>query len=174
MKITCSICGRVHEGTIAKIGKPEKRGGKKRWISFCPICNTFIPVEVPEGKIVMAFVSDESPEYFTDEFIPEKPIVSYYAFKTPKAFLDKWYKVSQNPDSMWYFVMYEGQCICSGACDPCDIETFEEFFKIQKKINRHRPRRTRKLPPFVSTDGKGFYSENELLAYAAKAKASTN
>lgn len=144
MKIKCDLCGHVHEGTIAKIGKPVKRGGEKQWLSFCPECNQFIPVKVPKGKIVMLFACDENEAYFTGEFNPANPMVSYYAFNYPKAFIDFWKEKVKNPDSMWYFVLYEDRCICSGACDPGDMENFEEFFKIQKKINRHkaRPRKT--------------------------------
>lgn len=171
MKIKCELCGHIHEGTIAKIGKPVKRGGEKQWLSFCPECNHFIPVKVPKGKIVMAFAYDESHDYFTDDFDPKNPLVSYYAFNSPKAFMDAWKEKVKKPDSMWYFVLNGDFCVCSGACDPGDIEIFEEYFAIQKKINRHKPKSSpNKLPPFVSDDGHGFYSKQEMLVYVAKRK----
>ena len=138
MKINCNVCGHVYEGTIAKIGKPQKRGGDKQWISYCSKCNHFIPVKVPKGKIVMAFAYDETDEFFTDEFVPQNPLVSYYVFNTPKSFIEAWKEKVKNPDSMWYFVLCNDFCICSGACDPDDIKIFEEYFDIQQKSNSRK------------------------------------
>ena len=84
---------------------------------------------VPSGKIIMAFTDPdyddkENPyKYFTDDFIGDY-IHTYYAFDTVKDFINKWVEIYDKPNGMWYWVMDGEHCVCSGACDPMDIEIF--------------------------------------------------
>ena len=91
------------------------------------------------GKIVMAFtdpVDTDPPEtryrYFTEYFTGEG-VHMYCIFNTPEDFVSKWLKIHDKPNGMWYWVLDDGECICSGACDPNDIEIFKrhwpELFK---------------------------------------------
>jgi hypothetical protein len=36
----------------------------------------------------------------------------------------------EEPDGMWYWVVADGELICSGACDPYDEEIFEEHWNL--------------------------------------------
>lgn len=96
-----------------------------------------------KGKIVMAFTDPldslmenyngsmdkkENYKYFTDNFTGEG-IHTYYIFDTMEEFIDKWKEIYDKPNGMWYWVLDNGVCFCSGACDPDDIEIFEEHLK---------------------------------------------
>lgn len=168
MKIKCDVCGHVHEGTIAKIGKPVKRGGEKQWISFCPECNHFIPVKVPNGKIVMLFACDDSEEYFTDNFNPANPMVSYYAFHYPKAFMDFWKRRLRTRIPC-------GISFCMKTCAfapvpviPAILKTLKSFSKFKKRsiATRHGLRRMYWLPlinQIASPFRAGIHKERKLL-----------
>ncbi len=83
-----------------------------------------------ENKIVMAFTDpvdgDENPyKYFTDNFTGEG-VHTCHVFNTPEEFIQKWLELDENPEGMWYWVLDDGDCICSGAYDPCDIDGFKE------------------------------------------------
>lgn len=41
-------------------------------------------------------------------------------------FAAAWRKMVGNPDGMWYFVLYKGKQIMSGACDDGDEDYFKE------------------------------------------------
>ena len=101
------------------------------WYGVCPDCGGTFAVSLPKAKVVMAFSDDHDPNndeaYFTDWF-PGTCIRTYYAFDSVDAFADAWYKMVENPDGMWYWVLDEGTLICGGACDPCDDEIFAEHF----------------------------------------------
>ena len=125
MNLKCLNCSHEFEGTITKDGLG--------WHSSCPKCGASFDVDVPKGRIIMAFACDDTDEYFTDEWDDENEIVSYYAFDTPAEFFKKWqsfhdYKSGGEPDSMWYWVLDNGELVCSGACDPNDEDVFEEFW----------------------------------------------
>ena len=126
MKLNCLHCGHEFDGTISK----DKLG----WHSNCPKCSGSFDVDVPVGRIVMAFAWDEDDEYFTDDWYDDNEIYTYYAFNTPKEFIDAWKKMACSddvwPDSMWYWVLDNGELICSGACDPYDIEIFKSHWDI--------------------------------------------
>lgn len=89
-------------------------------------------VEVPEGKILVAWANPdyeaEAPYEVFEQDVPEKGICAYGVYETPVEFLMAWREMVHNPEGMWYWVMDGGDCICSGACDPGDIEIFEENF----------------------------------------------
>lgn len=93
-----------------------------------------------KGKIVMAFtdpldaltedyneLTDDNYKYFTDDFTGEG-IHTYYLFDTKEEFIDKWKEIHDKPNGMWHWCLDDGKCFCSGACDPYDIEIFEEYF----------------------------------------------
>lgn len=93
------------------------------------------------GKIVMAFTDpldcfidnyagEDRYKYFTDDFTGEG-VHTYYVFDTPEEFINKWQEICEQPNGMWYWCVYDGECFCSGACDPDDIDIFENYF------NRH-------------------------------------
>lgn len=63
----------------------------------------------------------EYPEEFKEEYPHKK-----YEFKTPKEFVEHWYEL---PEGNWYWVYHgDNNLVCSGACDPNDLEIFEEYF----------------------------------------------
>lgn len=125
MKLKCLQCGHEYEGSISL----DSLG----WHSSCPVCEGSFDVDVPKGRVVMAFTNpfyDAEYPYatFTDDFNGEG-ITAYYAFPSVQSFIRKWKKVAQNPDGMWYWVLDNGRCICSGACDPDDIFNFHDYWK---------------------------------------------
>lgn len=129
MKIKCWNCGHEFEGSISY----DELG----WHSYCEECKTSFDVDVPTGKIVMAFTDpvddDENPyKYFTDDFTGDC-VHTYYAFDTVEEFIEKWLEIHDKPNGMWYWVLDGDTCVCSGACDPYDIEIFEEYWNIAEK-----------------------------------------
>lgn len=128
MKLNCLNCNHKFEGRIFKY--------ELGWHSICPECGSSFDVDLPEGKIIMAFtdpVDDEedSYRYFTDDFTGQG-IHIYYAFDSVKNFIQKWKEIYEKPNGMWYWVVYEGITICSGACDPDDINIFKEYWKDEE------------------------------------------
>lgn len=94
-------------------------------------------VELLKGKIVMAFTDpldtltqenniEDNYKYFTDDFTGYG-VHAYYTFNTMEEFIDKWKEICDNPKGMWYWCLDNGECFCSGACDPDDIEIFKEY-----------------------------------------------
>lgn len=96
-------------------------------------------MSILEGKIVMAFtdpldvladnyneeeMGEDNYKYFTDNFTGEG-VHGYYIFDTPEEFIKTWKAIYNKPNGMWYWVLDNGVCICSGACDPDD---FHECF----------------------------------------------
>ena len=125
MKLKCLHCEHEFDGSISK----DNFG----WHSSCPKCECSFDVDVPIGRIIMAFAWDETDEYFTDDWHDDNELATYYAFNTPEEFMIAWKKMSECPDGMWYWVMDGDNCVCSGACDPYDIEIFEEYWNITEK-----------------------------------------
>lgn len=126
MKLKCLHCGHEFDGTICF----DNFG----WHSSCEKCNGSFDVDVPTNRIIMAFADDSNPDddyrNFVD-YMTESTLVSIYGFDTPEEFIEFWKTKSDpygTPDSMWYFVLDNCICICSGACDPNDIEIFEEHW----------------------------------------------
>ncbi len=127
MKLNCLSCGHEFDGSISK----DELG----WHSVCPECECSFDVDVPTGRIIMAFAWDETDEYFTDDWLDDNEFATYYAFNTPEEFMTAWRKMHDYdnggyPDGMWYWVLDNGELICSGACDPNDEEIFEECWGI--------------------------------------------
>lgn len=127
MELKCLHCEYEFDGSISK----DELG----WHSSCPECGCSFDVDIPDGRIVMAFAWDETDEYFTDDWCDSNEFATYYVFDTPKEFMNTWYKMAYCedgccPDGMWYWVLDNKELICSGACDPCDIEIFEEHWGI--------------------------------------------
>lgn len=136
MKITCPYEHYVFEGSITKVGN--------RWKTICPFCKSTIWLDIPEENkpILMAFVNDNDPdkdkENFTDNW-KGKNIRTIYGFNTPESFMKAWREMVQKPDSMWYWVLHNGRCICSGPCDTYDEEIFiEEFGMSYPKQSKHK------------------------------------
>lgn len=127
MKLKCLHCENKFDGNISY----DELG----WHSVCPECGGSFDVDVPDGKIVMAFTDpvDDDEEncykYFTDDFTGEC-VHTYYAFDTVEEFIKKWLEIYEEPNGMWYWVLDGECCICSGACDPCDIEIFNEYWGL--------------------------------------------
>ena len=70
--------------------------------------------------------------YFTDNFTGEG-LISVYGCANVKDFFILIEHLIKYPDGMWYWVLHNEKCICSGACDPGDIEIFEDYFGITKE-----------------------------------------
>lgn len=81
------------------------------------------------SKIEIYFADFKFPETITDVFSYDYPVKSHYSFDTYKDFIEKWHKLCKNPDSRWYWVLLDGCVICSGSCDPQDIEIFKDYFE---------------------------------------------
>ena len=126
MKLKCSTCGIEFDGCISK----DELG----WHSKCSNCESYFDVEVPKGKIIMAFAWDESRESFTDNWCDDNLIDTYYAFDTVSEFIEAWKKMSEKPDGMWYWLVDNGYCFCSGACGPEDIVNIYEHFGLYPEI----------------------------------------
>ena len=127
MKIKCLNCGHEFDGSISY----DKLG----WYSSCEKCGGSFDVDVPNGKIVMAFTDpvddDENPyKYFTDYFTGGY-IHAYYAFDTVEDFIKKWKEIYEEPHGMWYWVLDNGELVCSGACDLMDIDIFEDYWGLK-------------------------------------------
>lgn len=127
MKLKCLQCEYEFDGSISK----DELG----WHSVCPECGGSFDVDVPDGRIIMAFAWDETDDYFTDDWRDNNEIATYYAFDTPEEFMKVWRKMAYCeddccPDGMWYWVLYDGELICSGACDTYDEEIFEEYWEF--------------------------------------------
>ena len=122
MKLKCLNCGHEFDGSIGK----DELG----WHSSCPECECSFDVDVPTGRIIMAFAWDETDEYFTDDWQDDNEITTYYTFDTPEEFMEAWNKMVDNPDGMWYWVIDGDKLICSGACDPYDEEIFVENWEL--------------------------------------------
>lgn len=91
-----------------------------------------------DDRIVIAFtdpVDTDPPEtryrYFTDEFTGEGVHTRYTCFGV-EAFINRWIQLYDKPNGMWYWVLDNGKCICSGACDPDDIDIFIEHWHLEE------------------------------------------
>lgn len=122
-KFTCRSCDHEFNGILHH----DDLG----WHTACPKCGASLDIDVPMGRIVMAFADDSNPEEdaenFTDSF-PGKSIRTYYTFNTVDDFRTTWERMVIEPDGMWYFVLDDNTLLVSGACDEVDAETFEQHF----------------------------------------------
>lgn len=102
-------------------------------------------------SIVMAFtdpIDTDPPEtcykYFTDEFTGEG-VHTWYTFNDVEAFINTWIRLYDKPNGMWYWVLDDGKCICSGACDPDDIDIFIDYWHLEAYSDDiHESMKTRK------------------------------
>lgn len=121
MKLICTSCLHEYEGSIFR----DELG----WHGVCPDCGASFPIDLPTGLIVMAFTDDSNPdkdwENFTDDFADTASIRAYYVFNSVAEFAEAWRKMAGSPDGMWYFVLYKGKQVVSGAYDDGD----EDYFK---------------------------------------------
>lgn len=127
MELKCLHCGYEFDGSISK----DELG----WHSVCPECDGSFDVDMPNGRIIMAFAWDETDEYFTDDWCDDNEIATYYAFDTVEEFMKAWRKMAYcedgcYPDSMWYWVIDNGKLVCSGACDTYDEDIYKEYWGI--------------------------------------------
>ena len=95
-----------------------------------------------ENKIIMAFTDpderlDDPYSTFTDNYI-EDNVKIMFVFDTPEEFLETFNRIindEEGPYGMWYWVLDHGKQICSGACDPNDIDVYEEHWNLNKEEN---------------------------------------
>ena len=139
MDLKCLCCEHEFEGAISK----DELG----WHSVCEDCGSSFDVAVPEGRIVVAFTNPNydsvEPYKNFEQDSPVENICAYYVFATPDEFVNKWYEMVENPAGMWYWVIdtaFEypngeiGELlITSGACDPGDIEIFNDAWALGKE-----------------------------------------
>lgn len=152
MRITCNN-KHFFEGAVSKID------GK--WQSVCHKCGEIVTVYVPDANmpIFMAWADDRNPEkdkeVFTDNW-EEKNVLHIEGFNTPEEFMTAWRKAVENPKGMWYWVVHNGICICSGACDPMDEEGFAHRFGFE--YPKHE------LIPLTSPEWKEQVENNETCS----------
>lgn len=101
-------------------------------------------------SIVIAFtdpIDTDPPEtryrYFTDNFTGDG-VHTWYNCYGVEAFINRWIQLYDKPNGMWYWVLDDGKCICSGACDPDDIDIFIEHWHLEAYSNNiHESMKTR-------------------------------
>lgn len=127
MDLKCMQCGHEFEGSISR----DALG----WHSICPKCGGSFDVDVPKGKIIIAFTN---PDYTKDnpyenfeQALPEHDICSYYAFASRKDFLEKWEKIAEAPDGMWHWIIEGDHCITYGGCSLQDIELICDAWGVE-------------------------------------------
>ena len=108
MKLTCADCGFEFEEAIVRDGLG--------WKGICPKCGQPFDDSNPE----------KDAENFVDDFKDAATIRTCYVFNSVADFAAAWRKMVGNPDGMWYFVLYKGRQIMSGACDDGDEDYFKE------------------------------------------------
>ena len=128
MKLKCLHCENKFDGNISY----DELG----WHSVCPECGCSFDVDVPDGKIIMAFIGrniDFGNIDFTkfEDDHTKNEIYSYRAYNSVKSFMNRWRKMAEKPDSMWYWVIdgTNGEYITTGACSiDGDKEIFKGYF----------------------------------------------
>lgn len=102
-------------------------------------------------SITMAFtdpIDTDPPEtryrYFTDEYTG-KGVHTWYTSPSVEGFINAWIGIYDKPPGMWYWVLEDGECICSGACDPYDIDIFIEYWHLEEYSDAiHESMKTKK------------------------------
>lgn len=77
---------------------------------------------------------DERLDVFSDYYIPGNENLSLrMTFSTPQEIGDMWEEISNNPKSMWYWLLDDdGELVVSGSCDPRDYdEIIAPYFGIE-------------------------------------------
>ena len=122
MGLKCQKCESAFSGSVSREGDGLS--------ITCQNCGAAAKVN---GLIIMAFADDSDPGKDRERFVEniEKSMVrTWYTYDTVEVFMEHWRKMVEEPDGMWYWVLYKGECICSGACDPYDEDIFDEAFKL--------------------------------------------
>lgn len=118
MKLTCANCLNEYDGSVFK----DELG----WHGVCPNCGASFPVTLPTAEFIMAFAEDSAPDFDHERFVNDieeaTALKSYYTFDTVEELVAAWCKKASDPDGMWYFIVYNGDTIVSGACDEGDEE----------------------------------------------------
>ena len=128
MKLKCLHCENKFDGNISY----DELG----WHSVCPECGCSFDVDVPDGKILMVFIGrniDFGNIDFTkfEDNHMKNEIYSYRAYNSVRSFMNRWRKMAEKPDSMWYWVIdgTNGEYITTGACSiDGDKEIFKDYF----------------------------------------------
>lgn len=125
MQLTCTECGFRYDGAIIRDGLG--------WKGECPQCGKMFDAALPTGLIIMAFADDSNPgkdyENFVNDFADAKTIRTCYVYDSVADFAAAWRKMVHEPDGMWYFVLYKGKQVISGACDDGDEDWFAELME---------------------------------------------
>lgn len=96
-----------------------------------------------KNRISVIFIDpDESLEnpysVFTEDFDinnDSRHINAIFIFNTPEELIKFHQRVTndeEGPYGMWYWVLDHGECICSGAVDPDDIEIFNRHWSLKQ------------------------------------------
>lgn len=103
-------------------------------------------------SIVMAFTDpiDKNPpetryKYFTDKYTGNG-VHTIIAVDDVEEFINTWIQNYDKPYGMWYWVIDDDDmCVCSGACDPYDIDIFIEHWHLEEySDNIHDSMKTKK------------------------------
>lgn len=102
-------------------------------------------------SIMMAFADpiDKNPpktryKYFTDKYTGEG-VHTQIAFDSVEEFINTWIRIYDKPYGMWYWVLDDWECVCSGACDMLDINIFIEHWHLEPyKDDIYESMKTRK------------------------------
>ena len=128
-----------------------------------------------ENKIVMAFTDpdnnlDNPYAVFTDNYV-EDNVKIMFVFDTPEEFLETFNRIidsEEGPYGMWYWVLDHGEQICSGACDPDDIDIFEEHWNLNKKENNEMKNNCERVKQISLDVVVGPETDGEKLAEQVK------
>lgn len=120
MKLQCLLCDYEFDGTISR----DKFG----WHSVCPECGGSFTVDVPEGRIVMAFADDTRLRNCTAYLEDGVSVSEYFALDDPRTFLEFWKAKLDELEGAWYWLLDDDECFCSGLLDPEDRVIIGEHF----------------------------------------------
>ena len=133
-----------------------------------------------ENKIIMAFTDpderlDNPYSTFTDNFV-EDNVKIMFVFDTPEEFLQTFNRIindEEGPYGMWYWVLDHGKQICSGACDPNDIDVYEEHWNLNKKENNEMKNNCERVKQISLDVVVGPETDGEELANQIKEELET-
>lgn len=101
----------------------------KAFDKACDIREAFaLSGKFPDNQFIMA-VQDEFVSPTSDEYTGE----NIKALRVCDSIEDlglEWNDVLNSEEGNWYWVFANGECICSGAVDPGDLEIFKDYFGV--------------------------------------------